>query len=489
VKRRAALVFATLVFPGILKAAEEKTLSRPDAAFLVRGEEGTVRRISLHVTIDGRRLDSLWAEAFDQLFDWHDRNGDGKLLPEEAQSLPSPFALRQNLWNPISQFTGRISSGKVLDEDDDGIITREEMGNYYQRNGLDGITIGVGQVPGTKALTESLLGHLDFDKDQSLTGEKGNIASVRLEKLDANADELIAPDELVPRLTYPGTAATQLWPAAEEPSPLKEMPLRRLRLRAPEVQPQETARTEKPSADVNGPKIPSEHFQITFSEPGIHWHSTADGVKLSIREDEGKLQAQITESFDRLRRRFQEANTNGDEALDSSEMVKKDQSDLRELRVAADRNADGLLTKNEVEAWMSMQKALAKGHVLISILDYGSGLFELLDVDEDGRLSIRERRNALALISKANDQAGPPFDSEKLPRQLRVIVSRGQPKSVRRPLADNAPSWFTALDRNRDGDLSPREFIGSQTDFERIDRNHDGLISSAEAAAETNPKK
>jgi hypothetical protein len=37
------------------------------------------------------------------------------------------------------------------------------------------------------------------------------------------------------------------------------------------------------------------------------------------------------------------------------------------------------------------------------------------------------------------------------------------------------------MDRNRDGDLAPREFLGTRADFERIDTDHDGLIDSSEA--------
>jgi len=43
------------------------------------------------------------------------------------------------------------------------------------------------------------------------------------------------------------------------------------------------------------------------------------------------------------------------------------------------------------------------------------------------------------------------------------------------------PLWFRKMDRNRDGDVSHREFLGTDEAFRRIDSDGDGLISAAEA--------
>ena len=43
------------------------------------------------------------------------------------------------------------------------------------------------------------------------------------------------------------------------------------------------------------------------------------------------------------------------------------------------------------------------------------------------------------------------------------------------------PIWFRKMDRNGDGDVSLREFLGTREDFRAIDGDGDGMISLDEA--------
>jgi Ca2+-binding EF-hand superfamily protein len=44
----------------------------------------------------------------------------------------------------------------------------------------------------------------------------------------------------------------------------------------------------------------------------------------------------------------------------------------------------------------------------------------------------------------------------------------------------DGPRWFKRMDRNRDGDLSRREFLGPLETFTQFDQDKDGLISVEE---------
>jgi Ca2+-binding EF-hand superfamily protein len=152
-----------------------------------------------------------------------------------------------------------------------------------------------------------------------------------------------------------------------------------------------------------------------------------------------------------------------------------------------DRDGDGKLYRKELDAFLDLQAQGSGSFATLSVTDEGRNLFTLFDADGDGRLSMRELRTAWTrlepLAAKGQDLA-----RQDIPRRLRVVLEPSNGRFARRTMmagnrgsGGSGPLWFRKMDRNNDGDVSVREFLGTPEQFRRIDSDGDGLISPAEA--------
>ncbi|MBY0456123.1 MAG: hypothetical protein K2V38_02170, partial [Gemmataceae bacterium] len=153
---------------------------------------------------------------------------------------------------------------------------------------------------------------------------------------------------------------------------------------------------------------------------------------------------------------------------------------LKWLLPTADRDDDGTLCRNELDSWLDLQTHLCRGQVFVTLLD-GGGLFELIDTNHDGALSVRELRNAWDTLTAAGSIHDGTCDPKKLPRVLLAVASVGYPQSIA-VASRRGPDWFRAMGRNGDGDVSRREFTGPAGVFDKLDLDKDGLLSDDEAA-------
>jgi Ca2+-binding EF-hand superfamily protein len=165
----------------------------------------------------------------------------------------------------------------------------------------------------------------------------------------------------------------------------------------------------------------------------------------------------------------------------------------------ADRDGDGRLTEEELKAWVSLATEAVGAAPTISVADNGRALFEMIDVNNDGRLTVRELRGAWARLAPYDHNGRGAISREEIPRQFQVSIAESgfaanavpqmqiQQAMAAPPTApgriERGPLWFRRMDVNGDGDVSPREFLGSLEDFHRIDADGDGLISLEEAEA------
>ena len=190
---------------------------------------------------------------------------------------------------------------------------------------------------------------------------------------------------------------------------------------------------------------------------------------------------------------------------------KNDYLDLVEMRrfgfmetffTQADSDSNGKLFENEYLAQVDREIELSKTGFVLEIGGDGRSLFRMLDTNPaDNRLSLRELADAPARMTQFDSDGDGILSLKELSIALNGVFRAGTPR-VNGPFTNRqpqfnpvsgrpraaaaqteSPSWFVKMDRNNDGDLSPKEFLGRRALFDKIDQNQDGLISAAEATA------
>ncbi len=164
------------------------------------------------------------------------------------------------------------------------------------------------------------------------------------------------------------------------------------------------------------------------------------------------------------------------------------------LFALADREGNGKLTEKALTDFLDLMLSLHGSQARLTFADNGQSLFEILDTNRDGQLSVRELRNGWKRLEEFDrGQKGGVLRAE-IPRQWQLLVSQGAPfqnqnavaganfgVSVVQSVPTRGPLWFRKMDVNNDGDVSEREFLGSRADFQKIDADGDGLIGVEEA--------
>jgi Ca2+-binding EF-hand superfamily protein len=216
-------------------------------------------------------------------------------------------------------------------------------------------------------------------------------------------------------------------------------------------------------------------------------------IHLEFRVDGGENAAENAKNY--YAQQFQALDKDNNKYLEKSEVADSHGPISKELFEQLDRDGDGKVYMKDVEAFVDEETKLARSQVVLSAADQGRAIFAIVDLNRDRHLGAREIRGAVDRITSWDQNGDGMVSADEIPHHYQLTIGRGQAtpggamaaRSGMMAQADEAakqppgPKWFVKMDRNRDGDVSRREFLGTRSEFERIDHDRDGLITADEA--------
>jgi len=319
-------------------------------------------------------------------------------------------------------------------------------------------------------IAAAILDRYDHDGDGTLSaaverGREIDLAAEQLKAFDRDGDGRLSAAELLAfAQSEPGVELTAMIGKGLYVSPSQRKKLVRVN---PAVSDQIEAKISRNGA-----------FKLTLSDASLDLYlSQSDPAQNTER-------GPTLQNFD--------ADNNG--YLDAAELAAN--PELAAAFETMDADGDGKVFRPEFDAYIQREALAASSRLLLEVADGGQQLLNVLDADPDHVLSIRELRTAASALEKGNANGDGRLARNEIPQRLAMKLSRNTTASAQAAGASNenddgkrsertdaGPAWFKKLDRNRDGDLSRREFVGPADVFDRIDADSDGLIDPAEAKA------
>lgn len=161
---------------------------------------------------------------------------------------------------------------------------------------------------------------------------------------------------------------------------------------------------------------------------------------------------------------------------------------------AMDRDHNGMVFEDEWIAYLRLRDALAEGRLSLTISVESIDPLTQFDANHDGRLNRAELARVLTAIATWDRNHDGFVTPDEVPRTLvgtfhvgpqRSTTARrpryGRMKTQSQPPPSAGPVWFQKMDRDHDGEVSLREFLGPLSVFRRLDANGDGRIDLHEA--------
>jgi Ca2+-binding EF-hand superfamily protein len=524
----------------------EPNLGIPDTFEVVFFAENRLVRFRVHLKCAGETLGQRWTRELRKYFDFLDRDGDGVLNRYEAEFAFSTSGIVQMIQTGFA-FQRPDDADSLfadMDANRDGKIQFEEFAAYYAPAASRTISVQANPVrdPYAEVLTEELFKLLDKDKDGRLSRAELTAIEGLFATLDSDEDECLSALEIVPTLinrpqsarpaaSDPRTSPMMAFRTGEVPPILIETILKRYDKNKNGV----LNKSENPFSDEVFKLLDkNKNGEVSVTELAA-WGSTPPDFELEMvfgaKQEQCaiKLIAPKAGKPSPLAAGFKPASVgeatftignqtvqlaaysprgvytqamrgspfqfpdNGKGFITEQDVVGPQFQGIRVLFDMIDRDADGKVTRAEYDAFFSLQQGFTQLPLMLMHSAQTPSLFQLLDTNGDGRLSIREVRtgfdrliplepNGKEYITRA---ALTPQGTLRFGRTAEVVgfnpVTMYTQPAVRQ--TSRGPVWFRKFDRNGDGELSRSEFPGTKEEFDKIDTNHDGYISLEEAEA------
>jgi Ca2+-binding EF-hand superfamily protein len=408
-------------------------VDRNDALFnhLDRDKDGTVTKAEL-----GAAVPSLHR---------FDLDGDEMIDTNELEPFTNPTAMVEQDMTRRGKYAA-VPSVIELSSEDASIKPVRQVLKRYDKGTSAGEPGGDNRLSaGEFAIDPKDFASADTDGDDTLDTEE-------LRRYLSRAE----PDlELVVKLAASGSTATTIEASGTGTKPLP--------------------------SEVHIRKLTDGDIEIAIGEVSLEFH--ADGG------DQGADNARRYYSG-----QFQAADKDNNKYLEKPEV--KDHSAFAELFDAMDADGDGKLYMKEVDAFVDQESMAARSQMVLAVADQGRAIFSIVDLNRDRKLGVREIRGAVARVLSWDRDGDDHIRSDEIPHHYQLSIGRGQvgvggmsairtaamgSPAARAPAL--GPNWYRKMDRNRDGDISRREFLGARADFERLDGDHDGLIDAQEASS------
>jgi len=523
VRKIAVFIMVSLICAGIADAA--------DPISLVRLGGKRPYFISIEITLDRKPIDDSRSKQMESLFKSLDSDSSGSLDSKELEVLtkrgtPSFVPAKGSDWWKAGDLSPT-----------DGLISAEEFPNLEQV--MIGSPVQLQLLPPRQSQLFDLVGKLDANRDGKASFEEIRQGNQVLAKYDLNEDGSVAVEELVPPGTAPtlstGSSADRIWMlvTAENRRQSAERLLREFDTLPENAPDQQLSSTElglsdedlsRFNTDGNGElnvaeiesllKKPPVDLQAklqlranSFLRPKFELESSTDAIQPALQANKSItpidginvtwIARGTTITSDDARRFYRQRFIQADG--DKNGYLSQQEFGMLGIPgtpfTSVDANGDGQLFDDELLSYLQLQILLTQGRVSLICSNETRSLLELLDRDSDRRLSAREFHEGEAnLHAEDRNRDGAITDADLAEEQSVVVEfnrssllefasrSSNQPalRSVTRQSL-SGPIWFQKMDRNRDGFVTKKEFLGPLAAFEKLDGNRDGAIDESEA--------